>query len=123
MAMNGPVLSKTQKSQIIHSSPCQHRTMAGVKKIIPVEKIEIKGLPPEAPGSPVAAKKPPAATADNESESIPCPVVIRSINSNIISEKHYNQVDRGDNPMPQTAPESIGLAFETFGNHLLIGTT
>lgn len=63
------------------------------------------------PWSSFWSQEAPAAAADQESESIPCTVVVLGIYREIIPEKADYQVNGGDDAMPQSSPETIGVTL------------
>lgn len=68
-------------------------------------------------------KKSPPATADHKSKGIPYSIIIRGIDRDIIPPEHGDQVDGGNDTMPQTSPEAIGMTFEAFGDNFLVGAS
>ena len=71
----------------------------------------------------MTAKKSPSPTTKDKSKGIPYAIVVRGKDCHIIPPEHGDQVDRCNDPMPQAIPEPIGLSFEAFGDHFLVGTT
>ena len=68
-------------------------------------------------------KESPATATKNKSKGIPYSIIIWSKDRNIIPPEHGDQIDRGNDSMPQTTPEPIGMTFETFGNDFFIGAS
>jgi len=63
------------------------------------------------------------AGSQHKAEVVPGPVVIDSVDGNVVLKKTAEKRKGSDKAMPESVPETIGFGFKTFVNFFNTGAT